>query len=130
LKRLAVGAVVLALAGSGCENASEHKAEAAAVNHAVTSLREADNAKKREFLGALRETACTTPDVCAVRSACLAAYELHVSVTERVKNATVGDGEHTDPAALTAMKQDLTRSLELSSKCTDAQGEMIRRYKL
>jgi hypothetical protein len=129
LKRLAGGAVVLALAGNACENASEHKAEAAAVNHAVSSLRDADNAKKRDFLGALRAITCSAPDVCAVRSACLAAYELHVSVMDRVREAANGpDGG--DPAALDALKTDLKRSLDLAGTCTDAQGEMIRRHKL
>jgi hypothetical protein len=128
LKRLAGGAVVLALAGGACGNASEHKAEAAAVNHAVTSLRDADNAKKRDFLGALRAITCSAPEVCAVRSACLAAYELHVSVMDRVREAKSADGG--DAAALDMLKADLKRSLDLTGTCTDAQGELIRRYKL
>ena len=128
MKRLAGGAVVLALAGIACENTAERKAEAAAVNHAVTSLRDADNAKKRDFLGELRALSCSAPDVCAVRSACLAAYELHVGVMDRVRETANADGGN--PAALDALKADLKRSLDLTSTCTDAQGEMIRRYKL
>ena len=128
MKRLAGGAVVLALAGIACESSAERKAEAAAVNHAITSLRDADNAKKRDFLGALRALTCSAPDVCAVRSACLAAYELHVGVMDRVRDAKGADGG--DAAALDTLKADLKRSLDLTGTCTDAQGEMIRRYKL
>ena len=125
------GVVVLALCVGACESASEHKAEAAAVSHAVNSLRDADIQQKRDFLGELRSAPCSTPDVCAVRSACLAAYELHVGVMNRVRESVkLPDAGAGDAAELEAMKRDLKRSLDLTAACTDAQGEMIRRYKL
>jgi hypothetical protein len=125
------GALALGLAMSGCPGAPAEKSEAAAVSRAVNSLREADNQKKRDFVSALRETPCTAADICAVRSECLAAYELHVDVLARM-NGALGKNEvdREDVGALEQMKKDLARSRDLAQKCTDAQGEMIRRYKL
>jgi hypothetical protein len=101
------------------------------VSRAVNSLREADNEKKRDFLAALRETPCTAADICAVRSQCLAAYELHVDVLARTNGALgKADVEPADIGAIEQMKKDLARSRDQSVACTAAQGEMIRRYKL
>jgi len=126
-----VGALALGLVLGGCPSASPEKSEAAALSRAVNSLREADNAKKRDFVSALRETPCTAADICAVRSECLAAYELHVDVLARM-NGALGKNQVAaeDVAALEQMKKDLARSRDLAKHCTDAQGEMIRRYKL
>jgi len=101
------------------------------VSRAVTALRDADNEKKRELLAVLRDASCSKPDICAVRSQCLAAYELHVEVLTRLGGvvANVGAGAG-NPGDLDAMKRDLARSRELATACTDAQGEMMRKYKL
>jgi hypothetical protein len=115
----------------GCPGGSADKSEAAAVSRAVTSLRDADNQKKRDLLAVLRDTSCSAADICAVRSKCLAAYELHVEVLTRLGGVMTNVGAGTgNPGDLDAMRQDLARSKELASACTDAQGEMIRRYKL
>ena len=98
---------------------------------AVTSLRDADNEKKPELLATLRDTPCSHADICAVRGQCLAAYELHVEVLRRLAgvmaNVGAGAGNQGD---LEGMKRDLGRSKELTGECTDAQGEMMRKYKL
>lgn len=120
-------ALALALVSSGCPGNRPDKAEAAAVSRAVRTLREADNEKKPELLAALRSAACTSEDVCAVRSACLAAYELHVQTLARLRDAVTGSA---DAGALDALKSDLARARDLTGTCTDAEGEMIRRYKL
>lgn len=99
------------------------------MSRAVTGLRDADNAQKRELLAALRATPCETADVCAVRSACLAAYELHVDSLTHLADVAKRDAA-ADAAALDAVKAELERARELASKCTDLQGEMVRRYKL
>jgi hypothetical protein len=113
----------------GCPEAAGEKSEAAAVSRAVNSLREAENEKKPELLGALRATECSAPDVCRVRSACLVAYELHVETLSRVRGMAI-DGGDANAVVLDQLKQDLDRARDLGKKCTDAQGEMIRRYKL
>jgi hypothetical protein len=121
------GALALGILASACPGSSSDKAEAAAVSHAVRALRAADNEKKRELLAALRATACNREDVCAVRSACLAAYELHVETLARLQGAVTGTPE---AGAFDALKNDLGRARDLAGTCTDAEGEMIRRYKL
>jgi hypothetical protein len=64
-----------------------------------------------------------------VRSACLAGYELLVGTLARVEDIAsrpdAGSG-----ALLDGLKRDLGRASDLTAKCTDAQGEMVRRYKL
>ena len=96
------------------------------MSRAVRALRDADNEQKRELLGALRATPCTSSDVCAVRSPCLAAYELHVEPLARLRDAVADAGA----ATLDGLKSDLGKARDLASTCTDAEGELIRRYKL
>jgi hypothetical protein len=123
------GALALGLLLVGCPDGSRDKSEAAAVSRSVTSLRDADNEKKRDHLASLRATECSAPDVCAVRSTCLAGYEVLVETLRRVReiaaNPDAGSGTGVDE-----LKRDLARASDLTAKCTDAQGEMIRRYKL
>jgi hypothetical protein len=100
------------------------------VSRAVTQLRDADNEKKRELIAVLRDAPCNKPDICSVRSRCLAAYELHVEVLSRLGSVMATLGAQGNPGDVEGMKRDLARSRELASACTDAQGEMIRKYKL
>ena len=101
------------------------------MSRAVTALRDADNQKKRELLAALRDTPCTVEDVCAVRSACLVAYELHVTTLTQMNSVTwLANAQNGTADAVDRMKRDLSRARELASKCTDLQGELIRRHKL
>ena len=123
------GALALCLLLVGCPDGARGKSEAAAVSRAVNSLRDADNEKKPELLSSLRAIECSAADVCAVRSACLAGYEVLVETLQRVRevaaNPDAGSG-----TAVDGLKRDLARAADLTAKCTDAQGEMIRRYKL
>jgi len=121
-------ALGFALLASACPSESSEKSEAATVSRSVTAVREADNEKKPALLKMLRDTACSSEDICAVRSACLAAYGLHVETLERASEAVRSDAG--DAASLDALKNDLARARDLASKCTDLQGELIRRYKL
>jgi hypothetical protein len=127
LSVIRAGVLALGLLSSACPGRPAEKSEAAAVSRAVRALREADNEKKRELLGALRAATCNTEDVCAVRSTCLAAYELHVETLARLQGAVTGA---TDGGSLDALKSDLGRARDLASACADAEGEMIRRYRL
>lgn len=115
---------------SACESKGPAKSEAAAVSHAVTSLREADNQKKSEHLAVLRETPCSIEDVCAVRSACIAAYEHHVQALERIHAAASPSGSASILATVDELKRGLESARKLTNACTEAQGALIRRYKL
>src|SRR5262245_40509144 len=100
--RPALGVLAIALGlglvtGCPAQDGAE-RAEAGRVSRAVDAVRNADNAKKANFLQALRDEPCADPEVCAVRSACIAAYELHLGSLEAVARAvTQVDGG--DPMA-------------------------------
>jgi hypothetical protein len=130
LGRLGSGSTLaLAFLLVGCPEGSRDKSEAQAVSRAVNLLRDADNDAKPKLLDSLRATECTAADVCAVRSACLAGYELMVGTLARVGDVASRPDAGSGPL-LDGLKRDLGRASELTAKCTDAQGEMIRRYKL
>lgn len=107
------------------------RSEAARLSHAIDALRNADNAAKAPHLRALRETACSEPDVCAVQSACVAGYELHLSALAALSGAqaTLADaGPEAAARVLDRAKSDLERARGLTERCAEAQGEMIRKY--
>lgn len=130
------GLLLLAAALAGCrkdEAQARARSEAAAVSRAVDALRAADNDKKPVFLQALRDVPCTEPDVCAVRSACLAAYELHVRALARLGDARrlVDAGALAGVAAeLDAAQDELARAKTLTDDCTTQQGELVRRHRV
>jgi hypothetical protein len=123
------GALALGLLLIGCPDGSRGKSEAEAVSRAVNLLRNADNDEKPKLLDSLRATECDKADVCAVRSACLAGYELLVGTLARVEDVASRPDAGSGPL-LDGLKRDLARASDLTARCTDAQGEMIRRYKL
>ncbi len=103
------------------------------MSRSIDAVRNANNADKAAALQTLRGAACTFPDICAVQSACIAAYELHVrGVEAAAKAAGFLSTSETERAAelLSAAESDLERASELANGCTSAQGEMQRRYRL
>jgi hypothetical protein len=128
------GVISLAVFALGCRNAQEEaRGEAGVVSRAIDGVRAADNAAKAVALGALRSAPCSHPDVCRVRSACLSAYELHVSALKSAVEAQAFiDAGSADRAAavLASAEQDLKRSAKLAQRCTEQQGELIRGFRL
>jgi hypothetical protein len=109
------------------------RSEAARLSHAIDALRSADNAAKAPHLRGLRETACSEPDVCAVRSACVAGYELHVGALAALAGAQatlVDAGPEAAARVLDQAKGDLERARALTERCAEAQGEMVRKYRV
>jgi hypothetical protein len=107
------------------------RSEAAQLSHAIDALRNADNAVKAPHLRGLRETACSEPDVCSVRSACVAGYELHLGALAAMAGAeaTLADaGPEAAARVLDRAKADLERAHGLTERCAEAQGEMVRKY--
>ena len=109
------------------------RSEAAAVSRAIDAVRSAENAGKSAPLTALRGTACTVADICAVQSFCVAAYEQHVGALGLLAEAKAGVA--TAPAAsvattLAAAEQGLTRAKTLTDDCATRQGEMARHYRV
>ena len=111
-----------ALLSSSCQRAeNEARSEAVALSRAIDGVRAADNAEKASALGALRSAKCSHPDVCRVQSACLRAYELHVSAVQSAAEAQ---------RQIDAGSPDFSRSGELAQQCTNLQGELVRKFRL
>jgi hypothetical protein len=119
---------------AGCPTRdNDERSEAAQLSRAVDSLRNADNAAKGAHLDSVRNAACSAPDVCAVRSVCLSGYELHVRALDGLAKAmvtTTDGGNESTAALLGTARADLERSRALTERCTEAQGEMVRRYRV
>jgi hypothetical protein len=109
------------------------RSEAAAVNRAIEALRAADNAKKAEFLRALRAVPCSVADICAVQSFCAAAYEEHVKVLELIgaaKAAASAASPETLRDAVATAQAGLARAKTQTDECATRQGELARRYRV
>ena len=109
------------------------RSEASRLSHAIDALRNAENAAKAPHLRGLRETPCTEPDVCAVRSACVAGYELHLgalTVMAGAQAALADAGPEAAERLLDQAKADLERAHGLTERCTEAQGELVRKYRV
>jgi len=125
---LSVGALAL----GGCEEKERAaRPEAAAVSRAIDAVRMADNAQKSGPLAALRVVPCTAPEVCAVQSYCVAAYEKHVAVLALLAEAKASMSTApptTLAATLATAERGLTEARTLTDACTTRQGEMVRRF--
>jgi len=122
---------VLALLAGCVTSEADARSEAAHLGRAIDALREADNAAKGTHLAKLRATVCSVPDVCAVRSACISGYELHVRALERLAiamTAAADGGTESAAALLDSARSDLERARALTQRCTETQGEMVRKY--
>lgn len=131
LSRSLFAGAVLALACAHDDGPA--RSEAAAVSRAVEVLRNADNAQKSAPLAALRAVPCSLPDICAVQSFCVAAYEEHVRVLTLITaindNAAVAPADALKDALATA-EAGLIRAKTQTDACATKQGELARRYKV
>ena len=112
---------------------ASQKAEAGRISHAVDALRDAPNSAKQQLFAALRDAACETPDLCALKQQCVTGFEAHLhalSETARAKSLLLSPGNETEAAiALTAAETGLTQAAPEITKCTDLQGAAQRKYK-
>jgi hypothetical protein len=73
------------------------------------------------------------PDVCALRSTCVAGYELHLKALSAMAGAQVvlaDAGAEAAARVLDQAKADLERAHTLTEKCTETQGELVRKYRV
>jgi hypothetical protein len=122
---------LLAVLGGCATQEADARSEAAHLGRAIDALRNADNAAKPAHLANLRATVCSVPDLCAVRSACLSGYELHLRALEQLATAMAAaadGGTEAAAALLESARSDLERARTLTERCTNAQGEMVRKY--
>ncbi len=127
--------LLVALLLTGCPGDRSDKSEAAAIDRAIDALRDAPNDQKGGALAAAPGAAVRPGrDLRGAQSACVVGYELYVSgITEleRTKKlAASGDGGPELGAALSSAQATLERAKPLTERCTDAQGELARKYRL
>ena len=133
--------VLLMTAVLACQTEREQarKSEAAALVRAIDELRDAPNSGKRPRLLELERVACSDPDLCALKRACTLAYRRHLRALESarsLRHALKGDAgglidASTPTAELVSQAQhDLQRARRLARRCTELEGEVLRRYGL
>lgn len=130
MKLAAVAVVLVAVVGCD-EKERATRSEAANVSRAIDAVRTAENAHKSGPLAALRAVACSAPEVCAVRSHCVAAYETHVAALGLVDEAkaTVATAPAASVAAILASaERGLGQAKAATDECATRQGEMVRRF--
>jgi hypothetical protein len=111
------------------------RAEAERIVYAVEALRSAPNDAKPPLLKALEGAECTLEDVCELKRVCREAYEVHLralSGTRAARHAIEGDAGASKKAAelLGQSARWLEEAAEKTKRCTDLEGEVVRKYKL
>lgn len=71
--------------------------------------------------------------MCAVRSTCVAGYELHLGALSAMSGAQAVLADAGPDAAsrvLDQAKADLERAHGLTERCAEGQGELVRKYRV
>jgi hypothetical protein len=121
------------LAACGSAREAEAKQSAARVARAIEVVRSAPNAAKGAALQDLVKVPCGSPDGCAARDACQAAYALYVEALALTQAAKLqlADGKPADAAKLVgASEEKLTDASRRIADCTEREGALRLRYKL
>lgn len=106
-----------------------------ALDRVIDAVRQAPNGAKPALLAELEKAPCKTPEVCGLKSLCLAGYEKHLAALKatarsRALLATPGAGYQAyDEAAqeLGLAEAILVESKSLTARCVTNQGELRRR---
>lgn len=133
-----LGAACQTGVGEGEKMGAAEKGEALRLSRAIDLLREADNARKHEFLTRLQQEPCTS--LCSLKRVCEGAYREHVAALDaiaevRALGTAIPTRPGADEEALVARKLDeaerrLETSRELSTQCVDVQGDLKLKLKL
>jgi hypothetical protein len=129
-----LAAALLASALAGCRSRdSEELAEAGAVSHAITRLREASNPEKRVALRALAGVPCSRPAVGELKELCADAYTKHADALagmSAARHAMQGDAGADDIESVAKLVRGSEALLEIAGKavkqCADREGELRR----
>jgi hypothetical protein len=113
------------------------RAEAERVVSAVRALRNAENEDKPARLGALRAVDCALPDVAALKNECVSAYELYnkgLDAVRAVKKSLASDAGQDDAKRaaelLIGAEKDVASGKQRASRCAEAEGRVVTKYKL
>jgi hypothetical protein len=126
------------VAALGCgktEQQIERRREAERVVYAIESLRSAPNDAKPPLLKALEGVGCTLEDVCTLKRSCVEAYQVHLRAlggARAARHAIESDsGADRKAAELLGQSARLLEEAAIKTKrCTDLEGEIVRKYKL
>ena len=125
-----LGSLLLACAS---KKEADARQSAARVARALEVLRGAPNRAKAEALRALAKVPCESPEACAARDACVAAYTTHVEALALTQAAKLQASEGQAVAAakvLGAAEQKLSEASGKIIDCTDREGALRHLYKL
>jgi hypothetical protein len=105
------------------------------VVYAIESLRNAPNDAKPPLLKALSNVECKIDDVCALKRACVEAYEVHLRALQGARAArhAIESDAGADKRAAQLLGESaryLEQATEKTKRCTDLEGEVVRNYKL
>ncbi len=136
--RLAFAIAALSAAFCACKTEKDEaaRAEAGRVAHQVDQLRDAPNAAKPPFLKELEQLACVTPDVCALKQACVDAYTVQkhaLDAIASVRHAAEQTGSEIPEGAALVLSQaeaELARARALATQCADKEAAARRSYGL
>lgn len=113
------------------------RSEAARLCHTIDRLREADNAKKSDWLAALVAEPCTV--LCPLKQVCESAYREHVTALDAIREVKAYGAEPPAPgssagAAVTEKLSEAERRLRaarsMAERCVESESEAKRRYRL
>jgi hypothetical protein len=98
-------------------------------------LRSAPNDAKAPLLKALANVECKTADICELKRICVDAYEVHLRAltgTRAARHAVETDAGSGKRAAelLGQSAHWLEEAAAKTKRCTDLEGEIVRKYKL
>jgi hypothetical protein len=129
----AAGLIALS-AGCGLGRGREARPEAAVIVQAVRALRDAPNAEKGALVPPLAAASCSSPDVCALRDACLAAYRAHVGALAEqdaiARALTAGSPPADASARLDSIEQRLEAAATGARDCAAREVAVRTRYRL
>lgn len=137
-------ALLVGLTACGTKSASADdsadsaaRSEAARLCHAIDRLREADNAKKSEWLSALSAEPCTS--LCQLKQVCASAYQEHVGALDAIRQVKAYGTELPAPGSsagtqitekLAEAERRLRESRKRAEQFVESQSEVRRRYRL
>jgi hypothetical protein len=85
------------------------------------------------LFAALQNSACETPDLCALKQQCVTGFAQHLHAlaeTARAKALLMSPGNEAEAGkALTAAETGLSRAAPEIDKCADLEGAAQRKYK-
>ncbi len=107
-------------------------ANAAALDHAIDSLRQAPNSQKAKLLTELQKLRCEEPPLCELKKLCEAGYARHVAALHAIAEVKrrLHDGAVPSTLAreLERSRKELLAAERQAQDCVARQGRIRERY--